>query len=265
MPITVKDKVIIITGAGQGIGRAYAETLAAEGAKVVIAELNFERAKEVEASIKAKRGEALAVRTDVSKAESTREMVRRAGEKYGRVDVLVNNAAAYYGLKMTFFPDLDEAEFDSQWQVNVKGLWQCCKAVLPQMIKQGKGKIINIASTVAWVAPYGMLHYIASKGAVLSMTRALAKEVAELGGPDSQITVNTLVPGITWTDATVHLFSEQPMFGDMALETQILKHRLMPEDLVGAMLFMCSDACDFMTGSTVVVDGGMAFDLTCAK
>jgi NAD(P)-dependent dehydrogenase (short-subunit alcohol dehydrogenase family) len=245
-------KVAIVTGAGQGLGRAYAEALAAEGASVVVAEINEGTAKDTAEAITTAGGAALAVRTDVTDPDSCEAMAAAAIDRFGTVDILVNNAAIYDGLHMEAFEDLDIAEWDRVMAVNVKGTWLATRAVAPVMKAKGYGKVVNVSSTVAYIGPPLLLHYVASKGAVMAMTRALAKELGEYG-----IRVTALAPGMTFTDATKHLLPD-PIMGDMFMEMQALKEKLQPEHVVPALLFLCSADSDFVVGQNWVVDGGMA-------
>ncbi len=245
-------KVAIVTGAGQGLGRAYAEALAAEGASVVIAEINEGNAKDVAESITSAAGAALAVRTDVTDPDSCTAMVQAAVDTYGTVDILVNNAAIYDGLTMDVFEDLDMAVWDRVMAVNVKGTWLATRAVAPLMKEKGYGKIVNVSSTVAYIGPPLLLHYVASKGAVVAMTKALAKELGEYG-----VRVTALAPGMTFTEATKNILPD-PIMGDMFMEMQCLKEKMQPEHVVPALLFLCSPESDFVVGQNWVVDGGMA-------
>lgn len=256
MSLSVKDKVVIVTGAGGGLGRAYAEELAGEGAKVVIAEIAADNGAKTAAAIKQKGGEAIFVQTDVTKFESTKKMAADTVAAYGRIDALVNNAALYGGLKSQSLLQIDEAEWDRAMAINVKGIWNCVRAVVPQMTKQGKGKIINISSTVALRGTPFFLHYVASKGAVFSMTKALAVELPII--TKANITVNSVCPGLTFTEASIKLMEGQEKAIDANLKEQCLKRKEMPEDLVGAVHYLVSDASDFVTGAAIVVDGGAA-------
>ena len=245
-------KVAIVTGAGQGLGRAYAEALAGEGASVVIAEINEGNAKEVADAITQAGGSAIAVRTDVTDADQCTAMAQAAVDAFGTVDILVNNAAIYDGLHMEAFEDLEIAEWDRVMAVNVKGTWLATRAVSPIMKAKGYGKVVNVSSTVAYIGPPLLLHYVASKGAVVAMTRALAKELGDYG-----IRVTALAPGMTFTDATKNLLPD-PIMGDMFMEMQCLKEKLQPDHVVPALLFLCSPESDFVVGQNWVVDGGMA-------
>jgi NAD(P)-dependent dehydrogenase (short-subunit alcohol dehydrogenase family) len=243
-------KVAIVTGAGQGLGRAYAEALAAEGASVVIAEINEGNAKDVAEAITADGGTALAVRTDVTDPDSCAAMVQAAVDQFGTVDILVNNAAIYDGLHMEAFEDLEIAEWERVMAVNVKGTWLATRAVSPIMKAAGHGKIVNISSTVAYIGPPLLLHYVASKGAVVAMTKALAKELGDYG-----IRVTALAPGMTFTDATKNLLPD-PIMGDMFMEMQCVKKTLEPEDVVPLVLYLCSDDARMVVGQNFVIDGG---------
>jgi NAD(P)-dependent dehydrogenase (short-subunit alcohol dehydrogenase family) len=245
-------KVAIVTGAGQGLGRAYAEALAAEGAKVVIAEIAEGKAKEVAEAINAAGGEAIAVTTDVTDKASCEAMAAAALERFGAIDILINNAAIYDGLHMEALEDFEVAEFDRVLAVNVKGVWLATRAVTPHMREKGYGKIVNVSSTVNYIGPALLLHYVASKGAVAAMTRALAKELGEVG-----IRVTAVAPGLTFTEASKNLLPD-PIMGDMFVEMQALKEPMQPEHVVPTVLFLCSPESDFVVGQNWVVDGGMA-------
>jgi 3-oxoacyl-[acyl-carrier protein] reductase len=245
-------KVAIVTGAGQGLGRAYAEALAAEGASVVIAEINEGNAKDVAEAITNAGGTALAVRTDVTDPDACAAMVAAAVEQFGTVDILVNNAAIYDGLTMDAFEDIDIAQWDRVMAVNVKGTWLATRAVAPLMKEKGYGKIVNVSSTVAYIGPPLLLHYVASKGAVVAMTKALAKELGDYG-----VRVTAVAPGMTFTDATKNILPD-PIMGDMFMEMQAIKEKVQAEHIVPTVLFLCSPESDFVIGQNWVVDGGMA-------
>jgi len=245
----LKDRVAIVTGGAQGIGRAYSLRLAEEGAKVVIADILD--AGPVQQEIKEKGGEALALRVDVSDEESTADMVRKTIEKFGRIDILVNNAAIFATIETKPFYEIFVREWDDVIRVNVKGIFLCCKAVYPQMKKQGKGKIINVASGVFFKGLPLFLHYVTSKGGVIGMTRAMAREVGDDG-----ICVNAIAPGYTVTEVMADESIHDEAFVNAVVGSRCFKRHERPEDLTGAVIFLASDDSDFITGQTIVVDGG---------
>ncbi len=247
----LKDKVIIVTGGGLGIGRAYSKGLAKEGAKIVVADIQVEAAKQVANEISKEGGDALPVAVDVTSPEKTREMADTTLKRYGRIDVLVNNAGLYTALKKKPFMEIPVGEWDEVMAVNLKGLFLCAQAVHPAMKKQGKGKIINISSgTVLGGTPF-FVHYVSSKAGVIGFTRALAREL----GPDN-ISVNAITPGLT--------ISSPQQEGVMTPEQREDRRRRrcfnrdqLPEDLVGTVAFLSSDDSNFITGQTINVDGGL--------
>ena len=244
----LKGRVAIVTGGGRGLGKAFCLKLAEEGAKVVVVDVidTTGTVKEIEE----RNGSAIGLKVDVSKEEDTQRMAEETVAKFGRIDVLVNNAAIFYGLERKSFQDISTEEWDRLMAVNVKGQWLCAKAVAPEMKKQGKGKIINIASNVAFTGRVGFLHYLTSKAAILGLTRGLAGELGEYG-----ICVNTLCPGMAMTEAR-RLYTTEEQAVERAQKEQLIKRPQQPEDLVGIVAFLASDESDLMTGQTVVVDGG---------
>ncbi len=246
----LKDRVIIVTGSAQGIGRAYASRLSEEGAKVVIADILD--SKPTADEILAKGRAALPLQVDVSSEASVEEMARKTIESFGRIDVLVNNAAVFGKIDLKPFDQIPVAEWDLVMAVNVKGLFLCSKAVFPQMKKQGKGKIVNIASGTVFKGTPRFLHYVTSKGAVVAFTRALAREMGQYG-----ITVNALAPGLTLSDA-VKNHRQQMEYHQSVVQTRCLQRDEVPEDLTGTMVYLCSDDSDFTSGQTILVDGGSA-------
>jgi NAD(P)-dependent dehydrogenase (short-subunit alcohol dehydrogenase family) len=243
---------IVVTGAGQGLGRTYARAFAAEGAKIVVAEIKPETGSSAAEEIIAAGGEAIFVQTDVTSVTSANEMVARAMEAFGRLDVLVNNAALYDRLHVAPLERLTTREWDAVLAVNVRGTWNCARAVVPIMRRQGRGKIINVGSSSALAGTPHMLHYVASKGAIEAMTRAMAVEL----GP-SGITVNALVPGLTDSGAIKRW--DLPDGTDRPPIRPAIARPLAPEDLARAAIFLASADSDLMTGQSLVVNAGSAF------
>lgn len=248
--MSFEDKVAIVTGAARGLGREYARELARRGAKVAVNDLRG--CAETLAAVEAEGAEGLATETDVTSAESAGAMADAVLERFGRIDVLVNNAGLYGSLHFAPFDRLDEAEWDAVMNVNVKGIWQCCKAVLPAMKERQSGSIVNISSLAA---TYGMpngLHYTASKAAVIGLTRGLARELGRF-----EIRVNAVAPNIVDTDATNEVFRDKL---DKALQVtmaqQAIRRRLTTGDIVGTVLFLAGDESRLITGQTIMVDGG---------
>jgi 3-oxoacyl-[acyl-carrier protein] reductase len=245
-------RVAIVTGGGQGLGRAYALALAAEGARLVIAERNEARGAAVAAEIGAAGGDACAVATDVADEASTQAMAAAALSRWGQIDILVNNAAIFSTITMRPFDQIPVADWDALMAVNVRGVWLCCKAVAPAMRRQRSGKIINIASVVFDLGRANYLHYVASKGAVIGMTRGLATELGDDG-----INVNAISPSSTQTEIPRETVTRE---GAVAFaQQQTLKRVQAPADLVGTVIFLASSDSDFITGQTINVDGGLRF------
>jgi 3-oxoacyl-[acyl-carrier protein] reductase len=251
----VRDKVVAITGAARGLGQEFARSLAAVGARVIAADIN-DCAATIEL-VAAEHGNGISVRLDVTDAGSARAMVEAGIEAFGRVDALINNAALYGALHGGRFDAIDEAEWDAAMAVNVKGIWNCCKAAVPAMRQRivqesGGGSIVNIASLAAtYGMPFG-LHYTTSKAAVIGLTRGLARELGR-----DRIRVNALAPSAVITEGTAEFFGAKL---DRALDaiksSQTIQRNLMPADLVGTVMWLISDASGFVTGQTIAVDGG---------
>ena len=242
----LNDRTIIVTGAATGIGQAFAIGCAAQGANVVVADMNA--ADETVAAIESAGGRAIGVRVDVADDGSTRAMADAALKRFGRIDGLINNAAYFREVKLTPFEELDDAQWDRILAVNVKGVWQCCKAVMPALRQQQSGSIVNIASVVALAGQPGYQHYVASKGAVLAMTKGLAKECGTSG-----VRVNVIAPGFVITDAT----KNRPLEWQQSfLKARAIAREQRPDDLVGTALYLLSDLAAFVSGQTLVVDGG---------
>jgi 3-oxoacyl-[acyl-carrier protein] reductase len=254
MSPVLQDKVAIITGAGRGLGKVFALRFAEEGAKLLLPDISLERVDNTVKEIKAKGGEAVAMETDISDVKATQKMADKVIKLYGKIDILLNNAAMYYGVKRRDWDAWTVAEWDRMFAVNVRGTWLCCKAIAPLMVKAGKGKIINIASDVFKVPPAQfLLAYACSKAAVYTLTQSLARAL----GP-SGINVNSIGPGFTATEASLGQHGNKESF-DATIDMQCLKRREEPADLAGTAVFLASSDSDFITGQFIVVNGGSAF------
>lgn len=247
----LKGRVAIVTGGGHGIGRAYARRLAEEGASVVIAEIDIKAATSAAEELEKEGFEALAVHTDVTKPDSVKEMARLTAEKFGRIDILVNNAAIFISVPMSRAPfdEIDPDEWDRMMAVNVKGAWLSSCAVAPYMRDQQYGKIINISSGTALKGSDNRIHYVASKAAILGFTKTLANELGKEG-----VCVNCIAPGSTMSEENPNDAIKQRRAS--AASTRAIPRTQMPEDMLGAVVFFSSADSDFITGQTLVVDGG---------
>jgi 3-oxoacyl-[acyl-carrier protein] reductase len=241
------NKTAIVTGAGQGIGRAIAKGLAEQGASVVVAELNGENGARVAKDIEAAGGAALAVQTDVSKEESIDAMVKEAQRVFKEVHILVNNAALFPGSSVA---DMKVSEWEQVIRTNLTGSFFCCRAVMPGMKQKGAGRIINFTSGRALQGSKHGAHYAASKGGIIGFTKSLALELAPYG-----ITVNSICPGaIDTPQPKAHVKNEAEFY---AKAKKIPLGRVgQPEDLVGSVLFLASDWSSYITGQMIVVNGG---------
>ncbi|MGH7773374.1 MAG: SDR family NAD(P)-dependent oxidoreductase [Candidatus Binatia bacterium] len=241
----LQGKVAIVTGGARNIGAVYAKRLAAEGARVVIADV-----LDGEGTAKAildSGGQAMALRIDVSKEEDVLRMADETVKEYGRIDILVNNAAIFLSIERRSFDQISAEEWDQVSAVNIKGPFLCAKAVFPQMKKQRSGKIINISSTTAVAGTPLFVHYVASKAALIGMTRALAREMGEYG-----ICVNAIAPGLVEHEGQ----TAPKEFTEFQLKARAIKRLETPEDLTGTLIYLASSDSDFVTGQTIVVDGG---------
>jgi 3-oxoacyl-[acyl-carrier protein] reductase len=240
-----------VTGAGRGLGKAFALEYARQGAKLLLPDISLDRAERTASEIRAGGGEAAAIETDISDEVSTQAVAAAALSLYGRADVLLNNAALSSGIEPTVWNEWPVELWDRFFAVNARGTWLMCKAIAPLMERQGKGKIINIASdSTALPASQVLLPYAASKAAVIQITQSLARALGPAG-----VCVNTILPGLTDTEATASLEHREEMFtGTVAL--QCIKREGVPADLLGAAVFLASDGADFITGQKLYVDGG---------
>jgi 3-oxoacyl-[acyl-carrier protein] reductase len=239
----------VVTGGGQGLGRAFCLAFAGEGVPVVVADVNEEKAAAVAAEV----GEAaLPVGVDVSDPASVEAMRDAVLERFGGIGVLVNNAAIFSSLAMRPFGEIPLEEWRRVLDVNVTGAFLCCRALVPVMAEAGRGKIVNVSSATIWTGRPNYLHYVTSKAALIGLTRSLASEVGAAG-----ITVNAITPGSTQTEIERKTITSEARRA-MA-EMTALRRIQKPEDVTGAVLFLCSTASDFLTGQTINVDGGYAF------
>ena len=242
-------KVAVITGAARGLGAAYAKAFAAEGASICVSDVldpsgtvgDIERAG----------GAAIGVVADVTDMAACEDLVAQTAVAFDRVDILVNNAALFVDIPRRSFLDIDSEEWDKVMAVNVRGSFNCAKAIVPTLQKQGGGSIINISSSTALKGIPFTLHYVTSKGAIIAMTRALAREV----GTDN-IRVNALAPGLTKSEAVVAQDEVFAPYHEASLKGRAFKRDQMPEDMIGAALFLASDDSSFVTGQLMVIDGG---------
>jgi 3-oxoacyl-[acyl-carrier protein] reductase len=247
----LKDKVAIITGASRGMGKAFALRFAEEGARLLLTTTSLERAQGTVKEAKAKGAQVALVEADISHEDAGKKIAEKVMQQYGSVDILVNNAAIWYGVSARPWDSWTVKEWDQMFVVNVRGTWVVCKAIAPLMAKQKKGKIINIASNVARVpAAQLFLPYACTKGAVYILTHALARAL----GP-SGINVNAVAPGYVATEASLSQPDSDKIF-EIATGEQSIHERLQPTDPVGAVLFLASTASDMISGQIVYIDGG---------
>jgi NAD(P)-dependent dehydrogenase (short-subunit alcohol dehydrogenase family) len=241
-------KVAIVTGGAQGIGRAIAEGLAAQGARIVIADLKG--AEEAAGAFE----DGVGLTVDVASEGDTERMAAETAERCGGIDILVNNAGLYASLAMRPFEQIDVAEWRKVMDVNVMSMFLTCRAVVPRMRERGGGRIVNISSGTPFRGVPFLLHYVTSKGAIVALTRALAKE---LGG--DEILVNCVAPGFTMSQGVKENAKVVEALRDVSVSARTLKRDQVPEDVVGAVVFLSSPASSFITGQTMVIDGGQYF------
>ncbi len=253
----MKDKVVIITGAAGGLGRAFVLAFARARAKVAVCDLNKIGADETLQMLSDEfHTEGVSFAVNVANETSTQDMAKAVFEKFGHIDVLINNAAIYATINRKPFYEISESEWDLVMNVNLKGVWMCAKAVFPYMKNapsggRGAGKIINISSATVMSGSPNWSHYVASKGGVIGLTRSMAKELG-----DFNINVNAIAPGFTLTDASLNLIENAAKYG---VDRGAIKRPSSAEDIVGTALYLASSASDFVTGQTIVVDGGKQF------
>lgn len=248
MTARLESKVAIVTGAAQGIGRVYAATLAGEGAAVVVADIKDQLAQEAARDICAAGGLAVPCRVDVADEQSVEAMVKFATESFGGLDAIINNAALYEGLARRDPLDISIEDWDRVMAVNQRGVFLCIKHAVPALRARGGGRIINQSSIGAWMGA-AMMHYSVAKAGVIALTRLFSQTLGSDG-----ITVNAIAPGQINTPATLdHLPNE---LSEAMIKMQSIKRIGTPEDLAGAVVFLCSDESSFVTGQTLVIDGG---------
>jgi 3-oxoacyl-[acyl-carrier protein] reductase len=245
----LENRTVIITGGGKGIGKVYAQEFAKAGARVVAADIDEPAAKAVADALAADGLHAVGVGTDISSEASTEAMARAALERFGTIDVLINNASLMSVLPRCSWLEIPVEEWDRVMAVNLRGMFLACRAVFPTMKTQKRGKIVNISSSRVFEGTPNRLHYTTSKAGVIGFTRALAREVGAFG-----VTVNAVAPGITLSETQVASSSGNYLAAHVTGRT--LDRAQYPEDLVGAVMFLSSAASDFMTGQTMLVDGG---------
>ncbi len=244
----LEGKVAIVTGGARGLGKNFCLALAQEKAKVMVVDILEDGARQTAREIEAKGGTSIAIRVDITSEQDTLRMAQETVRQFGGIDVLINNAAMIYGITRKPFMEIPLDEWDRLMTVNLKGPFLCARAVFPQMKKQGKGKIINLSSETAFTGSRYFVHYVTSKGGIISFTRSLAAELGQYG-----ICVNSLAPGFTDSEASRSVIDDISKYDVTPTPLQRIEQ---PHDLAGAILFLSSDESDFITGQTLVVDGG---------
>lgn len=248
--LSLEDRVAIVTGAGQGIGRVFAHAYASAGAIAVVAEIDEARAGKVVDEIQGFGGQAMAIQCDISDPDSLSRLAKAVEGAYGRVDILVNNAAIFSTIKMRPFEEIPLEEWRRILDVNITGVMLSCRAVVPIMRKRGWGRIINMSSGSITMGRPNYLHYTTSKSSLIGMSRSLARELGPAG-----ITVNAILPGAVFTEIPRETVTEEQT--RVMLDAQCIHRRQVPEDLVGTVLFLSSEGSAFLTGQSITVDGGL--------
>ena len=244
----MQGKVAIVTGAAQGIGRAIAEGLADAGARIVVADL--QGAEEAASSF----ADGIGITADVADENDVQRLVDDVVERCGTVDILVNNAGVYASLEMRPFEQIPLEEWRKVMDVNVASMFLMCRAVVPVMRARGGGKIVNISSGTPFRGVPFLLHYVTSKGAIVALTRALAKELGK-----DQVLVNCVAPGFTMSAGVEAHPEVVEKLRDVSVSARTLQRDQLPEDVVGAVVFLCGPGSDFITGQSIVIDGGQTF------
>jgi len=248
---TNRDKVIIVTGAGRGLGRAYAERLALEGARVAVAEIEAPAGGNTVEALRSRGADAIFVETDVASEESTTAMAKRVLEKWGQIDGLVANAGLANSVGGAMYNEISIEDWDQMMRVNVRGTWLTCRAVAPHMQKRRQGSVVTVSSdTTLWGSPK-LLHYVTSKGAIEAFTRAMAREL----GPDG-VRINCVAPGLLNNEATQRVPRAKREWN---IQNRALQREGTPQDIVGLVSFLLSDEASFITGQVIVADGGLVF------
>ena len=251
MSQVLKEKVAIVTGCSRGFGKVFALRFAEEGARLLLTTTSLERARGTVNEVKAKGGQVAIMEADISREDAGKKIAEKVMQQYGRVDILVNNAAIYYGVSPKPWDSWTVEEWDRMFTVNVRGNWLVCKAIAPLMTEQSRGKIINIASDVfkspdaQWFVPYAL-----TKAAIYSLTHALAAAL----GP-SGINVNAIAPGLAATEASLAHDGSEQLF-ESVVAAQMIKKRVEAEDVAGAAVFLASEDSDLITGQVILVNGG---------
>jgi NAD(P)-dependent dehydrogenase (short-subunit alcohol dehydrogenase family) len=246
--MSLTGKVAIVTGGAQGIGRAIADGLAADGARIVIADI-----ANAKAAAETYQG-GMGVTVDVSDPEQVDAMVKTVIDECGAIDILINNAGIYASLEMRPFEQIPVDEWRKVMDINLLSMFLTCRAVVPIMKLQGRGKIVNISSGTPFRGVPFLLHYVTSKGAIVAFTRSLAKEIGA-----SNVHVNCVAPGFTVSDGVKQHPEVLEALAEVSVSARTLKRDQVPQDVAGAVVFLCGDGADFITGQTMVIDGGQYF------